>query len=177
MGRWKNFYAPPHGGGASDHAHVVVVHFNPWHFQSEVQLLRGFFETLAQALGRSLPTMKEKIGKIIKDYGSLLSLVSISVGNVVQVAPGDAAKGLGEALSTVELDELQTRIEHILAEAGKRVVVLIKQTSTAANRAENSSNTQARQTFGELQSHELCPRLRRRDSRRGDRRKVRPGQP
>ena len=108
-----------------DHAHVVVVRFNPWHFQSEVLLLRGFFETLAQALGKSLPTMKEKIGKIIKDYGSLLSLASISVGNVVQVTPGEAAKGLGEALSTVELDELQTRIENILAEGGKRVVVLI----------------------------------------------------
>ena len=96
-----------------DHVHVVVVRFNPWHFQSEDQLLRGFFATLAQALGKSLPTMKEKIGKIIKDYGSLLSLASISV------------KGLGEALSTVKLDELRTRIENILAEGGKRVVVLI----------------------------------------------------
>ena len=38
--------------------------------------------------------MREKIGKIIKDYGSLLSLASISVGNV-QVAPGEAAEGSG----------------------------------------------------------------------------------
>ena len=107
-----------------EHVHVVVIRFNPWHFQSEDQLLRGFFATLAQALGKSLPTMREKIGKIIKDYGSLLSLASISVGNV-KVAPGEAAKGLGEALSTVELDELQTRIENLLAKGGKRVVVLI----------------------------------------------------
>ena len=28
-----------------DHAHVVVVRFNPWHFQSQDQLLRGFFAT------------------------------------------------------------------------------------------------------------------------------------
>src|SRR5919106_1453264 len=40
------------------HAHVAVVRFNPWHFDSENQLLRGFFATLAEALGRSLPTRK-----------------------------------------------------------------------------------------------------------------------
>lgn len=108
-----------------DHARTVVVRFNPWHFQSEEQLLSGFFATLAQVLGKSLPTMKEKIGKIFKDYGSLLSLASISVGSVIQVTPGDAVKGLGESLSTVELDELRARIENILAEGGKRVVILI----------------------------------------------------
>lgn len=108
-----------------NYVHVVVVRFNPWHFQSEEYLLKGFFATLAQVLGKSLPTMKEKIGKIFKDYGSLLSLASISIGGVVQVSPGEAAKGLGEALSTVELDELRSRIESILAESGKRVVVLI----------------------------------------------------
>src|SRR3989344_4455592 len=86
-----------------DHAHVVVVRFNPWLFQSEEQLLRGFFATLAEALGKSLPTLKEKIGKILKNYGSLLSFTSISV------------EGFGEALSTVEMDQLRTRIESILA--------------------------------------------------------------
>lgn len=108
-----------------DQAHVVVIRFNPWHFQSEDQLLRGFFATLAGALGKSLPTMKEKIGKIFRDYGSLLSIASISVGNIVQVTPGEAATGLGKALSTVELDELRVRIENILSEGGKRVVIFI----------------------------------------------------
>lgn len=96
-----------------DRTHVIAVRFNPWLFQSEEQLLRGFFDTLAEALGKSLPTLKEKIGNILKKYGSLLSFASISVD------------GLGEALSTVELDQLRTRIENILAESGKRVVVLI----------------------------------------------------
>lgn len=108
-----------------NYAHVVVVRFNPWHFHSEEYLLKGFFATLAQVLGKTLPTMKEKIGKIFKDYGSLLSLASISIGGVVQVSPGEAAMGLGKALSTVELDELRSRIEDILADSGKRVVVLI----------------------------------------------------
>lgn len=105
--------------------HVVVIRFNPWHFQSEEQLLRGFFATVAQAVGKSLPTMKENIGKVIKDYGSLLSLASISVGGAIQISPGEAAKGVGEALSTVELDDLRTRIETLLEKGGKRIVVLI----------------------------------------------------
>ena len=67
--------------------------------------------------------MKEKIGKIFKDYGSLLSLATISVAGFIRVSPGDAAKGLGEALSTIELDELRTRIEKLLAESGKRVAL------------------------------------------------------
>src|SRR5207249_4786477 len=55
----------------------------------------------------------------------LLSLASISIGGVVQIRTGEAAKGLGEALSTVELDDLRKRVEAVLGEAGKRVVVLI----------------------------------------------------
>lgn len=33
---------------------IIVVRFNPWHFQTEDLLLRGFFATLADAMGRSL---------------------------------------------------------------------------------------------------------------------------
>lgn len=108
-----------------DHTHVVVVRFNPWLFQSEEQLLRGFFSTLAAALGKSLPTMKEKIGELFKSYGSILSLATISIGGIVKLEAGDLAKGLGESLSTIELDELKKRIEDILIESGKRIIILI----------------------------------------------------
>lgn len=108
------------------HDNVVVLRFNPWHFQSEEQLIRGFFATLAEGLDQKLNTAQEKIGKILKDYGSLLSLGSFAVaGGAIQLRPGDAAKGLGEALSNVSLDELRSRIDAILAASGKRVVVLV----------------------------------------------------
>jgi predicted KAP-like P-loop ATPase len=107
------------------HPHVVAVRFNPWHFDSEDQLLRGFFATLAGALGKSLPTRKEELGQLLKRYGGLLSLASVSIAGVIQLNPGAAAKGLGEALSTVELEELRKRLEAILGEGGKRIVVLI----------------------------------------------------
>lgn len=108
------------------HDNVVVLRFNPWHFQSEEQLIRGFFATLAEGLDQKLNTAQEKIGKILKDYGSLLSLGSFVVaGGAIQLRPGDVAKGLGEALSNVSLDELRSRIDTILAASGKRVVVLV----------------------------------------------------
>lgn len=107
------------------HDHVIVLHFNPWHFQSEDQLIRGFFATLADGLDRKLNNAKEKIGRVLKDYGSLLSIGSVVVGGVVTLRPGDAAKGVGEAMSNVGLDELRSRIETFLAESGKRVVVLV----------------------------------------------------
>lgn len=104
---------------------VIVVRFNPWHFQSEDLLLRGFFATLADAMDQSLPNVKEKAGELIKKYGSVLSLASITVGGVVQVTPGEAAKGVGKAMSNVGLDELRTRIERMLDEANNRLVILI----------------------------------------------------
>lgn len=102
------------------HAHVIVLHFNPWHFQSEDQLIRGFFASLADGLDRQLDSAKEKIGKVLQDYGSLLS-----IGSAVLGGAGDAAKGIGEAMSSVGLDKLRSRIETFLAESGKRVVVLV----------------------------------------------------
>ena len=96
---------------------VVVVKFNPWHFDSEAQLLRGFFQTLADAVGSSLPTNIERIGELLEEYGAVVSVLS-----------GGTVGGLreaGEALSAVKLEDLRERIEKILREAGKRVVVLI----------------------------------------------------
>jgi len=104
---------------------TIVVRFNPWHFQSEDLLLRGFFATVADSLGQSLPSMKEKAGELLKNYGSLLSLASLTVGGAVEITPGETAKGIGEAMSNVGLDELRKRIERMLDEANKRLVILI----------------------------------------------------
>ena len=106
-------------------SNTIAVRFNPWHFQSEDLLLRGFFATLADAMGRSLPSLKEKAGDLLKKYGAVLSLASFSVAGAFEVKPGEAAKGIGEAMSTVGLDELRKRIEAMLDEAKKRFVVFI----------------------------------------------------
>jgi KAP family P-loop domain len=112
-------------GALAEHPNVVLVRFNPWFFQSEELLLKGFFSTLAEALGKPLSTKKEDIGNLLEQYGGLLSVASISLANVVGLNLGDAAKSLGVSLSAVKLNELRDRIEKFLQEAGKRIVVLI----------------------------------------------------
>jgi hypothetical protein len=104
---------------------VVVVPFNPWHFGSEPQLLKGFFATLSAALGQSLSTWTEKMGGSLDKYGSLLSLASVNIAHMIEVNPGNAVKGIGAALSSVELEELRSRVETFLKDQRIRVVVLI----------------------------------------------------
>ena len=100
---------------------VVVVPFNPWNFENEGQLIRAFFDTLADALKASLTTKGEEFGKFLGKYGGVLSLASIPFG----VDVGGAAASIGDKLSNVELEELKTRLSAILVENGKRVVVFI----------------------------------------------------
>lgn len=98
-----------------EHPDVVVAHFNPWQFTTEDQLLRGFFDTLSAAVGAQLTSKKEEFGAALKKYGSVLSVVN----------GGDAATGLGEALSTTTLENLKARVEGFLADGRLRVVVLV----------------------------------------------------
>jgi len=99
---------------------VILIPFNPWHFKSETQLLQGFFDTLAEALDKKLASRTEKVGNFLKKYGSILSLPGIITGG-----SAEGVTQLGESLSTVELGELRRRVEAILKETQKRVVVLI----------------------------------------------------
>jgi len=107
------------------HPHVICARFNPWHFQSAEHLLRGFLSTLAEAMGKSLPTKREKLGDALQKYGDILSLASVTVASIVEISPGAAAKGIGESLSTAKLEDLKSRIEGMLDESGKRVAILI----------------------------------------------------
>lgn len=104
---------------------VVTVRFNPWHFDGQAQLVRGFFSILAEALDRSITTKSEKLGQILERYGGILSVVSATFGGVVQVNPGEGIGKVGTALSAAGLDDLRLRLETILREAGKRVVVFV----------------------------------------------------
>jgi hypothetical protein len=108
------------------HEDIIPVRFNPWYFRSQEKLTEGFFRTLAQKAGKSLTHKSEELGEALKKYGSLLSLASVSVaGGIVQVGAADTVTGLGNALSTVELDQLKERLEKILEESKKRIVVMI----------------------------------------------------
>jgi len=104
---------------------VIPVRFNSWQFGSEDQLLRAFFDTLADAIGKSLTKRREDVGQILKKYGAILSIASLDVAHSVKFDPGKGVVALGDALSSVALDTLRDRLEDILLSSGKRVVVLV----------------------------------------------------
>ncbi|TYO74673.1 AAA family ATPase [Pseudomonas sp. CK-NBRI-02] len=105
------------------HGQVVTIRFNPWHFPSEDALLRGFFSTLAEALGKE-PAFKEKAAALLESYGGILSVISVALPGV-EINPGEAAKQIGESLSKVSLDNLKDQIDALLGQSGKRLVILI----------------------------------------------------
>lgn len=96
-----------------EHEDIIVIDFNPWIFKSEESLLSNFFLNLADKLGSKLSTKKEDIGAILKKYGGVISI------------SGFNAEKLGESLSTTELEELKQRVEKILCDNHKKVVILI----------------------------------------------------
>ena len=95
---------------------IVTIKFNPWRFPSETELLSNFYFMLAKNLGQSLPTLKENIGNWIEEY--LPSATAL-------FDRADLAKEVGGLLSKVKLEELRNRIENMLIEEEKLVVVLM----------------------------------------------------
>ena len=96
---------------------VAVLSFNPWNFEGQGDLIKAFFQALADTIGAKLHTKAEAVGKVLKEYGSVLSF------GVAGVSLAGASK-LGEALSNVTLDQLRKRIDQLMAETDQRVIAL-----------------------------------------------------
>lgn len=106
----------------AEQLHVVTVWFNPWMPGSPADLIRGLFDTLAEALGRSLTNGRERVGQFLSTYGKVAS----AIGSLV--AQGDLGNGVsevGQAMSAVTLETLRERITEVLKAEGKRVVVFM----------------------------------------------------
>lgn len=98
------------------HSNMATIFFNPWMFPSETELFIAFYTELAKGLEKSLPTAKEKIGKVIADY------VAPFTGLLDRA---DSAEKIGKLLSSVRLEELRDRIGKFLIEQKKLVVVFM----------------------------------------------------
>jgi predicted KAP-like P-loop ATPase len=97
----------------------VVVRFNPWRFPDETQLLHRFFSTLAGTFDASLETRAEKLSATVNKYAEVLSPIPVG---------GKAASGFLKAFTSdrqADLEQLRTRIERILSDAGKRVAIFM----------------------------------------------------
>lgn len=104
---------------------IICVRFNPWRFSDEVHLLQNFFKTIADALGRSAVSYKEKIGQWFAHYAGILAPLSVSMPFVFELSPGEGMKNIAKVLSSVELEDVRKRIENFLNEENKRIVILM----------------------------------------------------
>jgi len=102
--------------------HPVVIHLNPWRFPQEEQLLLDFFNQLASSLGKSLKKKGERFAEAVTKYAApmiptfSLGVASTDVGKSLQAFGGITQPGI---------EELYQRVNHFIAEAKCRVVVVV----------------------------------------------------
>ena len=95
-------------------------------FNQRTSLSRGFLLRSLMPSKSRLKQKSEQLGEILEKYGSVLSMASVSFfAGAAAITPGAGMQELGKQLSAAELDDLKTRMEIILREANKKVVILI----------------------------------------------------
>lgn len=101
---------------------VAVLNFNPWRFSDETQLLVNFFGELMKIIGQNLLTNKQRAFEGLSSYVAPL-IPSVTYNDVSM----DFSKGLESLLKKAqpEVDEQRKRVETLIAESDKRVVVII----------------------------------------------------
>jgi predicted KAP-like P-loop ATPase len=99
---------------------TVVINFNPWLFSDQNHLIKSFFDSIAFELNRSLTNTKEKVGKLLSDYGSAIGMVTQLAGVSL-----NSLNVFGDKLKNVSIEKLKERVDKIINESGKRIVVCI----------------------------------------------------
>lgn len=109
---------------------TVVRDFNPWRLSDEESMLRGFFFMLAEAIGESLSTRFERTKAGAGKWAKRVRWVTRPAGWFSKTAEtvDEVLAKFGEVAfsgDTVGLDDLRTRIDALLKNAKKRIVILV----------------------------------------------------
>ncbi|MBC5862781.1 KAP family P-loop NTPase fold protein [Flavobacterium turcicum] len=99
---------------------TIIVNFNPWLFSDEQHLLKSFFTSISDSLGASDKSKKEKIGELLSDYGGAIGSVTQFVGFNT-----DGLEKLGNKLKSTSTEELKKRIDELIIQSGKSIVVFV----------------------------------------------------
>lgn len=109
--------------------HIVLLKFNPWRFSDENQLLENFFFALAEKLDDKIETNGEKIADLVRKYAWVSSpLEAFKVGFFgvdASLNVEETLKKLSEAKPKADISTLKERIEKILSESSKKIVVIM----------------------------------------------------
>lgn len=101
---------------------VVPVRFNTWQLGDENQVFRGFFELLAGALDAKLQSGTARVGEVLKQYSALLKPIPFAGDAASTLA---AAAGGSMSASSTDLGSQKRKIDQILGNSGKRIVILM----------------------------------------------------
>ncbi|GAB2960593.1 hypothetical protein GCM10027048_30490 [Hymenobacter coalescens] len=101
---------------------VAVLNFNPWRFPDETQLLLNFFGELAKVIDQNLLTKTQQAVKGFSTY--IAPLIPSLPAGPVSVDVNKSIEALLK-LAQPEVDAQRERIEKLIADSGKRVVVII----------------------------------------------------
>jgi predicted KAP-like P-loop ATPase len=99
---------------------IIVINFNPWLFSDQGHLIQSFFDSIAFALNQTISTGKEKVGKLMSDYGSAIGSVTKLAGFSL-----DHVSAIGDKLKNVSIEKLKQRVDNIIINSKKKIVVCI----------------------------------------------------
>ena len=107
-----------------DENQIIRIWYNPWQYKDEIQLLRSFFETIADVCTDSDFAGSDKLAKALRMYGNVLAPFSFSLAHIT-FNPSSFFLNTAKELSNVKLSDKQREIEGYLRKADKRLVVFI----------------------------------------------------
>lgn len=109
---------------------VLVQEFNPWRVADADSLFRGFFSTLGEAIGASLPTWLERAKASAGRWAGCLRWITWPIGQVFK--PAETADNLlarfgkvAQKGDAVRLEQLRDRVVNLLGRSKRRVIILI----------------------------------------------------
>lgn len=106
---------------------VIVINFNPWVFSSTESLHIALFGALAQGLGEKLSKDiaidLQKYAKLTSAAGDVFSVFFPPAKLLASITSGGLAALSGK--KSMSVDSVRSRIDHILRDSKKRIVVII----------------------------------------------------
>jgi predicted KAP-like P-loop ATPase len=100
---------------------VAVVRFNAWFYNSEEQIIKEFFNTLAAGLDKSLAKYSEEIGQRLKTLGGVTGSLSATPHGSAVALGGGIVGAVGQWLDRASLRELRDRLRFLLDEQADKV--------------------------------------------------------
>ncbi|MBK7708075.1 MAG: hypothetical protein IPJ30_20580 [Acidobacteria bacterium] len=108
---------------------IVLLKFNPWRFGDENQLLESFFAALANKIEGRIETPGEKVSDLVRKYSWVATPLEAFkfgfFGVDASINTKETLEKLAEAKPKADIAELKERIEKILEESDKKIVVIM----------------------------------------------------